>query len=112
MKTDLAIELLHGLQGDTPEQLATPTQKAIRLGIEALKASQLPRRSPYLTPKERAVDALYPMMTPEKAIELLSDCRDRNNFTLCLDFYEAVRLGRDALIHTQLEATLTSRKEG
>ena len=47
MKTDLAIELLHSLQGDTPEQLATPTQKAIRLGIEALKNWKTFRATPF-----------------------------------------------------------------
>jgi len=37
MTIDEAVGLLHGLQGETPEQLATPMQQAIKLGIEALK---------------------------------------------------------------------------
>ena len=37
-------------------------------------------------------------MTKEKAIELLSDCCDHHAFTINPDFYEAVRMGKEALI--------------
>lgn len=36
MTIDEAIKLIGKLQGETPEQLATPMQQAIKLGIEAL----------------------------------------------------------------------------
>jgi hypothetical protein len=37
MNIDEAIKLLGSLQGETPEQLATPMQQAIKLGIKALE---------------------------------------------------------------------------
>lgn len=37
-------------------------------------------------------------MTREKAIELLSDCCDRHVMTINQDLYEAVRMGKEALI--------------
>ena len=107
MKTNEAIELLEEMSEEAGKDGGERERQALRLAIDALKVTQLPHRSPYLLPKERAKDALSPMMTPEKAIELLSDCCDRHGFTLCLDFYEAVRIGKDALIHAQLKAEAT-----
>ena len=40
MKIDEAIKLITSLQGETPTQLATPIQRALKLGIEALKRIQ------------------------------------------------------------------------
>ena len=37
MTIDEAIKLIKSLQGETPEQLATPMQRAIAMSIEALK---------------------------------------------------------------------------
>lgn len=45
MKLTEAIKLLQGLQGETPEQLATPMQQALSLGIEALKSILLTREN-------------------------------------------------------------------
>lgn len=49
MKIDEAIKMLHSLQGETPEQLATPMQQALKLGIEALKEHQRIRRKGFFT---------------------------------------------------------------
>ena len=42
-----AIEMISSLLGETPEQLATPMQQALKLGIEALKVLIMFRSSPW-----------------------------------------------------------------